>query len=558
MSKFESLFSRNRLWADRIKEINPDFFENLSKQQKPELLWIGCADSRVPANQIIDLQPGDVFVHRNIANVVVPSDLNCLSVIQFAVEVLEIRHIVVCGHYGCGGVKASLSSENHGLIDNWLRHIRNVKRLHTAELEELPDEDAVVDRLCELNVVEQVHNVCATTIVRDAWRRGVDLHVGRLGLQHQERHLEKSVLTWTRHGRSRPEWRTHRFRVRLMYVRHSINARHLFHDSWLFLILAAAWSLVVVYVNEFQGYHVFSIPIAPVTTIGIAVSLYLGFKSTSAYNRWWEARKIWGDIINRSRDWGNSVFNLIVPPEGKTLDPAIRKELIERHLAWVNALAYQLRRTSRLKEATSTHVFGHRRVFSDSHFHQTPDSYWRYLSAEEVSEVDKYNNVATHLLRRQGDRLRELAEEGFLGPYRHVAMMTILGAFYDTQGKCERIKNTPFPRQVADFGLMFTWVFIFLLPLSFVEIFDAQTEKLELSEFLAHEFMLTMVPFTVLISWVFFIMEKVSDSTEDPFEGGVTDVPISSLCRVIEIDLKQMLEAEEVPEPLKPVDGVLY
>jgi carbonic anhydrase len=187
MSRIEELFARNRAWAKRIKEINPDFFLNLSRQQKPEYLWIGCSDSRVPANQIIDLPPGEVFVHRNIANVVVPSDLNCLSVIQFAVEVLHVKHIIVCGHYGCGGVRASLEPVDHGLIDNWLRHIRAVRRLHAHEFEHLARDgggdhgtdaaDVAVDRLCELNVIEQVNNVCGTTIVRDAWRRGDRLTV---------------------------------------------------------------------------------------------------------------------------------------------------------------------------------------------------------------------------------------------------------------------------------------------------------------------------------------------------------------------------------------------
>jgi carbonic anhydrase len=176
-SKFDTLFARNRYWAERIKAINPDFFIKLSQQQKPEFLWIGCADSRVPANEIIDLPPGEVFVHRNIANVVVPSDLNCLSVIQYAVEVLEIKHIIVCGHYGCGGVRAALSDDNHGLIDNWLRHIRHVKRLHASEFETMSADEEIVDRLCELNVIEQVHNVCATTIVRDAWARGAEVRV---------------------------------------------------------------------------------------------------------------------------------------------------------------------------------------------------------------------------------------------------------------------------------------------------------------------------------------------------------------------------------------------
>ncbi len=172
MSDIDELFSRNRLWAQRIKEIDPDFFENLAKQQKPKYLWIGCADSRVPANEIIDLPPGGVFVHRNIANVVVPSDLNCLSVIQFAVEVLGVEHIIVCGHYGCGGVKASLEPTDHGLIDNWLHHIRDVHRIHSHEFDDDMDEASEADRLCELNVIEQVRNVANTTILRSAWAKG--------------------------------------------------------------------------------------------------------------------------------------------------------------------------------------------------------------------------------------------------------------------------------------------------------------------------------------------------------------------------------------------------
>lgn len=177
MDKVEDLFERNRLWAQRIKDINPEFFHTLSQQQTPEFLWIGCADSRVPANQIIDLPPGEVFVHRNIANVVVPSDLNCLSVLQFAVEVLKVKYIIVCGHYGCGGVKAAMSTEDHGLIDNWLRHISNVQRIHQQAFDSLDDPDLKQDLLCELNVIEQARNVCKTTIVRDAWNRGEELTV---------------------------------------------------------------------------------------------------------------------------------------------------------------------------------------------------------------------------------------------------------------------------------------------------------------------------------------------------------------------------------------------
>lgn len=172
----EELFRNNRAWAGRIKNQDPDFFKKLAEQQAPEFLWIGCADSRVPANEIMGLLPGEVFVHRNVANVVVHSDMNCLSVLQFAIEVLKVKHILVTGHYGCGGVQAALQNREFGLIDNWLRHIKDVYRLHEAEFEGL-DEQQRLNRLCELNVVEQVANVCHTTIVQNAWKRGQSLSV---------------------------------------------------------------------------------------------------------------------------------------------------------------------------------------------------------------------------------------------------------------------------------------------------------------------------------------------------------------------------------------------
>lgn len=176
VNKLKHLFDSNLVWATSIKKKDPDFFARLSKQQAPEYLWIGCSDSRVPANQITNLQPGEVFVHRNIANVVVHTDLNCLSVIQFAVEVLKVKHIIICGHYGCGGIKAALENEEHGLIDNWLRHIKDVIRFHQEKFSGL-DNDAQLDLLCELNVKEQVTNICNTTIVQNAWKQGRDLTV---------------------------------------------------------------------------------------------------------------------------------------------------------------------------------------------------------------------------------------------------------------------------------------------------------------------------------------------------------------------------------------------
>jgi carbonic anhydrase len=172
MGQLDHLFAQNRAWADGIRARDPGFFLKLSQQQSPEYLWIGCSDSRVPANEIVNLLPGELFVHRNIANVVVHTDLNCLSVMQFAVDVLKVRHIIVCGHYGCSGVRAALRCDRIGLADNWLRHVQDVAEKHSGCVHALPDEAGRTNRLCELNVIEQVGNVCQTSILRDAWAKG--------------------------------------------------------------------------------------------------------------------------------------------------------------------------------------------------------------------------------------------------------------------------------------------------------------------------------------------------------------------------------------------------
>ncbi|GFO69056.1 carbonic anhydrase [Geomonas limicola] len=172
MKALPPLFENNKKWAAEISQSDPEFFTKLAKQQNPEFLWIGCSDSRVPANEIIGLLPGELFVHRNVANLVIHSDMNCLSVLQYAVDILKIKHIIVCGHYGCGGVRAALDSRPHGLIDNWLRLIRDLDQRQAHELNRFSTVEERVDRLCELNVVEQVKNVGNTTIVREAWRRG--------------------------------------------------------------------------------------------------------------------------------------------------------------------------------------------------------------------------------------------------------------------------------------------------------------------------------------------------------------------------------------------------
>ncbi len=177
MKLLANLFENNRNWAESIKKIHPDFFQRLSEQQSPEYLWIGCSDSRVPANEIVGLMPGEIFVHRNVANIVVHTDVNCLSVLQYAVDVLKVKHIMVVGHYGCGGVRAAMGNQKLGLIDNWLLNIKDIYRQHRKKLEAIPDEGKRLSLLCELNVVEQVNNVCHTSIVQDAWDRGQSLAV---------------------------------------------------------------------------------------------------------------------------------------------------------------------------------------------------------------------------------------------------------------------------------------------------------------------------------------------------------------------------------------------
>src|SRR5579884_2238563 len=176
MSSLQHLFEKNRAWAERITRRDPEFFPRLSRLQRPKYLWIGCSDSRVPANEIVNLLPGELFVHRNVANVVVHTDLNCLSVLQFAVDVLHVKHIMVVGHYGCGGVRAALQGDKLGLIDNWLRHVRDVYQTHRA-LVDGAGKAAAPDRLCELNAIEQALHICETTIVQDAWARGRSLSV---------------------------------------------------------------------------------------------------------------------------------------------------------------------------------------------------------------------------------------------------------------------------------------------------------------------------------------------------------------------------------------------
>lgn len=206
MRRLKSLFERNRAWAENILKQDPEFFEKLSHQQFPEYLWIGCSDSRVPANQIVGLLPGELFVHRNVANLVVHTDLNCLSVMQFAVDILKVRHIIVCGHYGCSGVRTALRGDRIGLSDNWLRHVQDVREKHQRLLDREPSQAEAANRLSELNVIEQAANVCQTTIARDAWERGQELAVHSWIYGIQDGRLRDLNMTVTSTSEARPTY----------------------------------------------------------------------------------------------------------------------------------------------------------------------------------------------------------------------------------------------------------------------------------------------------------------------------------------------------------------
>ncbi|MBT5432924.1 MAG: bestrophin family ion channel [Alphaproteobacteria bacterium] len=300
-----------------------------------------------------------------------------------------------------------------------------------------------------------------------------------------------------------------------------------------------------------------STPIVPATMTGVAVSLYLGFKSNQAYGRWWEARTIWGAIINDSRSWANAVLNLAQSDDGTALDHETRRALVMRHLAWLNALAFQLRVASRKRRVSANRMFHHFAGLEGPSFHRDPVSYERLLSNRDREELEGKTNHAAHIMIQQGNALSGLARDERIDNFRHIAMNQLIERNYDNQGACERIKNTPFPRAVDVFGRAFTWLFIAMLPLAFI---DASKDEVSLHGFNTSEaqiYTFIVIPFSMIISWIFFFMERVGESMEDPFDGSSHDVPISTLVRSIEIDLHEML-GEEPPEKLQPVNGIAF
>ena len=331
-----------------------------------------------------------------------------------------------------------------------------------------------------------------------------------------------------------------------MYVRRNIRWSLVWKLAWRNILFFVLWSVIVttVYVALLkQGIDV-SIPFLPLSTIGIAVAFYIGFKNSQSYDRFWEGRKIWGGIVNYSRTWANQVLNYLPNiPTDSTLS-SLHAELIYRHLAWINALRIQLRRTTILDRKNLSYV-PDLRLKNDR---ECQDYIRTFLTDDEYIEVMQKANTATHLVKNQGKALRELIQQEQLDAYRQVNMMQTLEELYNLQGKCERIKNTPFPRQYAFFSTVFVWIFVILLPFGLVSEFGKMSNS---------SVIWLTVPFSVLISWIFATIETVGDNSEDPFENYINDVPMTALCRTIEIDLRQLLGETEMPPKIQPVDDIL-
>jgi len=322
-----------------------------------------------------------------------------------------------------------------------------------------------------------------------------------------------------------------------MYVRNNLRWRLILDNSWRSLIVFAIWSVVVCLVFGPLQLHSVAIPWQPVGTLGIAVSFYIGFKNNGSYDRFLDARQIWGGIVNTSRSWAVQTLEFITSrvdapdveaPAATAAELTVRhRRLLYRHIAWCNALRIRLRQQPELWDTDVA----------------------PFLDPAESEVMRRKQNAPTHLVREQGAELRRLREErGLLNDFQHVAMMRTLERLYDLQGGCERIKNTPFPRQYAFFSYVFVWLFVALLPLGLIGEFAR----------MGPDHIWLTVPFSMLVSWVFNTIEVVGHTSENPFENQMNDVSMTALCRTIEIDLREMLGETDLPAKLEPVDDILY
>lgn len=337
-----------------------------------------------------------------------------------------------------------------------------------------------------------------------------------------------------------------------MYVKRNISLGIIWKFAWKNLLFFIIYGCVVTWLFhylEHKGINA-SIPFSPISVIGIAVAFYLGFKNNQSYDRFWEGRKIWGGIVNYSRTWANQVLSYmtLTHTQGKITEDElgkIQKKFIYRHMAWMNALRLQLRKPTSFS-------IDHSKKSSKHFKSETQEADWQndvgiFLDPTEIETYKGKRNVATQLIRTQGKYLKKCMDNGIIEDFRHMDLMASLEEFYNLQGKAERIKKTPLPRQYSFFSGVFVWIFILLLPFGLIGEFNK----------MGHSLIWLTVPFFTLVAWVFITMEKIGDNSEDPFEGFINDVPMTALCRVIEIDLREMLGEEDIPPGIEAVNGIL-
>ena len=337
-----------------------------------------------------------------------------------------------------------------------------------------------------------------------------------------------------------------------MYTRRAVRLRLVVRFAWWIVLVSGIWASAVVAVHIFldtRGVDC-SLPIAPLGTIGVAVAFYVGFKNSQSYDRFWEARKIWGGIVNVSRTWANQVMTFVSShhspdPVDEDCVRQVHQSMIYRQIAWINVLRFQLRRKTPWAFVPKRTA---KKFMQETDIEAMKEQITSLLADNERKIICSQANAATQLLRWQSEELKRIVEKDRLTEeFRLMGMMELITEMYALQGKCERIKNTPFPRQYAHFSGVFVLIFVALLPFGIVgEMAGRGVPMIWLT-----------VPISVVISWIFWTMEGVGDSSEDPFENFINDVPMTALCRTIEIDLRQMLGETDIPEPLQPVNDVL-
>ncbi len=323
------------------------------------------------------------------------------------------------------------------------------------------------------------------------------------------------------------------------------------------LVFSSLWAMFVFGLYAYAGLHFLRTPFLPIATLGTAVAFYVGFKNNAAYERFWEGRKIWGGVVNASRTWGNYVVNYVLPGDDSQQAQRLRQALIHRHLAWVNALRLQLRKTSRLTNKPVPTTRRRLRDHADVMRNDWNKELATFLAPEALKEISAFANPATQLLVQQGQTLAETLRAKNIDLFHQIAMMEVVQEFCALQGKCERIKNTPFPRQYAEYSRIFTRAFVILTPFGLLDVFAGQIDVAQTAiDTIAP--VVPMVAASALVSWVFSSMESIGDASEDPFERSMNDVPMNALCRTIEIDLRQMLGETDLPDKEQPADGILY